>query len=147
MSMSYEFILGEWMLNKINNKLVGSRNTVVVWNCSDHLLHWLWCMEIWGGSRGSSVEPPKLIFINVSKRAVSEEKLRTNHCDTCNDLKIVCLCLLNMKRAKITWILRKSVPGWLKLTVSFSRVAKSTAVWESSYSFLEVCCADCFCPK
>ena len=54
------------------------------------------------GSRGGLVEPPKLIFTNVSKRAVSDEKLRTNHCDTCNALKIVCLCLLNMKRAKIT---------------------------------------------
>ena len=122
-SMSYEFTLGDWMLSKINNKLVGSRNTVVVWNCSDHLQHWLWPMENWGRSRGSLVEPPKLIFTNVSKRTVSDEKLTTNHCDTCNALKIVCLCLLNMKRAKITWIWRKSVPGWLKLTVSFSRVA------------------------
>ena len=51
--------------------------------------------------RGSLVEP-LAISTNVSKRAVSDEKLTTNHCDTCNALKIVCLCLLNMKRAKIT---------------------------------------------
>ena len=124
---------------------MGRRNTVVVWNCSDQLQHWLWHMEIWGRSRGSLVEP-LAISTNVSKRAVSDEKLTTNHCDTCNALKIVCLCLLNMKRAKITWIWRKSVPGWLKLTVSFSRVAnhklaqKRTAVWKSCNHFRGLLC-------
>ena len=89
MSMCYEFTLGNWMLSKIIKKLVGRRNPVV----SDRLLSR-------GGFKGGSVEPPKLIFTNVSKRAVSDERLRTNHCDTRNALKIVCLCLL--KRAKIT---------------------------------------------
>ena len=132
---------------------MGRRNTVVVWNCSDHLQHWLWHMEIWGRSRGSLVEP-LAISTNVSKRAVSDEKLITNHCGTCNALKIVCLCLFNMKRAKITItrIWRKSVPGWLKLTVSFSRVAnygllRNRPPFEKAVIISEVCCAGFFCPK
>ena len=120
-SMSYECTLGDWMFSKIDNNQIGgkeehSRGVKLQWPPTTLI------MEIWGRSTGSLVEP-LAISTNVSERAVSDEKLTTNHCDTCNALKIVCLCLLNMKRAKITWIWRKSVPDWLKLTVSFSRVA------------------------
>ena len=75
----YEFTLGGWMLSKIMNKLVERRNTVVYEIAATTYYILNMAQEIWGRSRGGSVEPPKLIFTNVSKRAVSDEKLRTNH--------------------------------------------------------------------